>query len=69
MAGETLQLTATVSPTNASNKVLMWSSGNLGVANVNQSGQTIASSVGTATITATAQDGSGKVGTCAVTVS
>ena len=66
--GETLQLTATVTPNNASNKTLKWSSNNTGVATVSASGLVTAKSPGTATITATAQDGSNKTATCSITV-
>jgi len=65
--GESENLTATVSPTNATNKNITWSSSNTNVVTV--SGGTItAKSAGTATITATAADGSGKTVTCTVTV-
>lgn len=64
---ETTELTATVSPGNASNKGVTWSSSNSKVT-VDQNGNITAKSVGTATITAKAKDGSGKQGTCTVTV-
>ena len=66
--GETLQLTATVSPSNASNKSLKWESNNTGVATVTTSGLVTAKTAGTATITVTTQDGSNKKATCKVTV-
>ena len=66
--GETLQLTATVSPNNASNKTLKWSSNNTGVATVSTNGLVTAKTPGTATITVEAQDGSNKTATCSVTV-
>ncbi len=66
--GGTYQLSATVSPSNATNKNVTWSSSNNGVAIVNASGLVTAVSNGTATITATAADGSGKKATCSVTV-
>ena len=66
--GETKSITATVSPANAENKNLQWTSSNTKVATVNQSGTVTAVSDGTATIYARALDGSGKQATCSVTV-
>ncbi|MBN2486007.1 MAG: Ig-like domain-containing protein [Bacteroidales bacterium] len=66
--GATGQLTATVSPSNATNKNVSWSSGNTSVATVSASGLVTGVSAGTATITVTTQDGS-KTASCAVTVS
>ena len=66
--GETLQLTATVTPSNASNKTLRWSSNSTGVATVSTSGLVTAKTTGTATITVTTQDGSNKTATCTITV-
>lgn len=66
-AGQTLQLTATVAPTNADNKNVSWSSNNPTVANVDQNGLVTAYSAGNATITVTTEDGS-KTATCTVTV-
>ncbi len=66
--GNTKQLTATIAPSNATNKAVTWSSSNTSVATVSSSGLVTAKAAGTATITATAQDGSGKKGTCTVTV-
>lgn len=63
--GGTDQLTATVSPSNASNKTVSYSSSNTKVATVNSSGKITAVGGGTATITATA---GGKSATCKVTV-
>ena len=54
--GQTGTLTATVEPTNASNKAVSWSSSNEAVATV-IGGVVIAASEGTATITATTDDG------------
>ncbi len=50
-AGETVQLTATVSPDNATNKTVTWSSSNTSVATVSN-GKVTAVAVGTAIITA-----------------
>jgi uncharacterized protein YjdB len=66
-AGKTSQLTATVSPSNATDKTVTWSSSNTNVAMVSTGGLVIAKAVGTATITATTNTG-GKTATCAVTV-
>jgi len=65
---ESTTLTATVSPSNATNSGVTWSSSNALVANVNSKGVVTGMSVGTATITATAADGSGITATCTVTV-
>lgn len=62
----TEQLTATVAPTNATDKTVTWSSNALGVATVSASGLVTSVSAGTATITATAKDG--QTTTCDVTV-
>ena len=52
--GETVTLKATVSPENATNKNISWSSDKTDVATVDESGNVSANSVGTATIKATA---------------
>lgn len=59
LPGENAQLTATVYPTNASDKTLSWSSSDNAIATVNSNGKVTATGYGTATITATANDGSG----------
>lgn len=66
--GQTVQLTATVTPSNATNKALEWKSSNTKVATVSSSGKVTAVANGTATITATAKDGSKKSASCKVTV-
>ena len=63
--GNSETLTATVTPDNAINKTVTWSSSNTAVATV-ENGVVKAVSAGTVTITATA---GGKSATCAVTVS
>ena len=60
-------LTATVAPTNATNKNVTWSSSNSAVATVDQNGNVEAVGAGTANITVTTQDGN-KTATCTVTV-
>ncbi|MBR6283532.1 MAG: Ig-like domain-containing protein [Muribaculaceae bacterium] len=67
-AGDTIKLSTTVLPANATNKTLTWKSSNTSVATVSSMGVVTARSVGSAIITATATDGSGKAGTCQVTV-
>ena len=62
--GGTTNLTATVNPSNATNKAVSWSSSNQSVATVNN-GTVTAVAEGTATITATA---GGKSASCPVTV-
>jgi len=57
-AGQTLQLSATVAPTNATNQAVTWNSNNTAVATVNANGLVTTTSAGTATITVTTQDGS-----------
>ncbi|WP_083925226.1 Ig-like domain-containing protein [Flexithrix dorotheae] len=65
--GETGQLSATISPANASNQSVSWSSSNTSVATVNPSGLVTAVAEGTATITVTTSDG-GFTANSAVTV-
>ena len=67
IVGETSQLTATVSPSNATNKDVSWSSSKTSVATVSSDGTVTAKAVGSATITVTTADGSKKA-TCVVTV-
>ncbi len=63
--GETGAITATVTPYNATNKTVTWSSGNPLIASVDQNGKVTAVKEGTVTITAKAGD---KTATCSVTV-
>lgn len=64
--GETVQLSATVLPSDASDKSVVWSSSKQSVATVNNLGLITAISEGASTITASA---GGKTATCQVTVS
>ena len=62
-----ITLTATVTPENAADKSVTWSSSNESVATVEQNGKISAVGVGEATITVTTTDG-GKTATCKVIV-
>lgn len=53
-AGETITLTAEVSPENATDKTVTWSSSNTAIATVDSTGKVTGVAAGTATITATA---------------
>ena len=66
--GSTATLTATITPSNATIKNVIWESSNPQVAKVDQSGIVTALSAGTATITATAVDGSEVSTSCKVVV-
>ena len=65
--GETVQLTATVSPSTAAEKELIWASSKQSVASVTQTGLVTALAEGTSTITATSLNG--KTGSCNISVS
>ena len=65
--GSNQTLTATVEPTNATNKNVTWSSDHEAIATVDQHGTVIARRGGQATITVTTADGS-KTATCTVRV-
>ena len=64
--GDTVTLTATVSPSNATNKEVTWSSSDVAVATVDE-GEITPVGVGTTTITVTTVDGN-KTATCKVNV-
>ena len=66
--GNSKQLTAAISPTNATNKGVTWSSSNTNVASVSSSGIVVAKGEGTATITVKTDDG-GYTAACTIRVS
>lgn len=66
--GSTQQLIPTILPSNATSKVLQWSSSNPNVATINSMGVITAKSAGSCTVLAKATDGTGKFATCTVTV-
>ena len=61
------ELTATITPANATNQKVTWKSSDLAVARVKSNGTVLGVSVGEATITVTTEDG-GKTATCKVRV-
>ena len=61
-------LAPVISPSNATFKVLTWSSSNSAVASVNSNGEVTAVALGTATVTGTTIDGSNKTVKCTVNV-
>lgn len=63
-----IQLVATIFPSNAANQNITWSSSNENIATVSSSGKILAISTGSTNITATAQDGSNVISICKVTV-
>ena len=65
--GESATLKATLSPTDATNKKLTWSSSDKAVATVSSSGKVTAVKAGTATITVKTADGN-KTTTCKVAI-
>lgn len=66
--GSTETLTATVAPSNATNKTINWTSSNSNIATVSSAGIVTAVATGSATITATSADNNTKYATCTVTV-
>ncbi|OPJ64379.1 Ig-like domain-containing protein [Clostridium oryzae] len=66
--GDCAILIATVTPSDATDKNVSWSSSNIGIATVDSIGKVTAVGVGTATITATTPNGN-KTANCVVTVS
>jgi uncharacterized protein YjdB len=66
--GETVQLTATVNPSNASPKTVTWTTSNSSYATVSTSGLVTGVAAGTVTITATSTSNSSLSSSCTVTV-
>ena len=66
--GKTISLSAAVSPSNASNKSVTWSSSNSAIATVDQNGTVKGIATGSVTITATSADGSNVKATKAIKV-
>ena len=64
---QSITLTATVAPENATNKAVTWASDKTDIATVDANGKVTAVAAGTANITVTTADG-GKTATCTVTV-
>ena len=67
-AGQTATLTATVTPEDATDKSVTWTSSNTAVATVSNTGVVTAVAEGTATITATTNDGTNLSAQCTITV-
>jgi len=66
--GEVLQLSASVSPSNATNPAVTWSSTNSSVATVDGAGKVTAVAPGSCSIVATTADGTNLTATCTVNV-
>ena len=66
--GKTFTLKPTFAPTDAVNKLVLWSSSNPKAATVNSNGVVTGKARGSTTITCTTRDGSGKKATCKITV-
>jgi len=65
--GKTVTLVATISPEDASNPAITWSSSNTAVATVSSTGLVTACNLGTTVITATSNDGQ-KTASCSISV-
>ncbi|MEI6132740.1 MAG: Ig-like domain-containing protein [Bacillota bacterium] len=67
LKGKTLKLSATILPSNATNKKVTWKSSSTGIATVNGTGTVTGKGKGVATISVTTVDGK-KVAKCKITV-
>lgn len=68
LSGSSRRLSATVTPSNASTKIVTWSSSNPAVLTVDQYGNINAIKAGVATITASSSDGTNLSASCKVTI-
>ena len=68
IVGETQALTVTVTPADATQQDVAWTSSNTSIATVTQDGTVTGVAPGSATVTATAVDGSGVTGVTTITV-
>ena len=68
IGSDPVQLTVTVAPDNATNKLVVWTTSDEAVASVSNQGLVTLKAIGEAVITATAADGSNITATCKVTV-
>ncbi len=68
LTGESKTLRATVTPSDADNTAVTWTSSNPSIATVSSTGKVEAIRAGSTVITATAQDGSTKSASCTITV-
>ena len=59
--GDTLQLTASITPLNATNTAVLWQSNNPDILHIDSTGRCIALSIGTVVVTAIAADGHGAI--------
>ena len=66
--GKTVQLTATIEPSNATYKTVSWESDDTDVATVSETGLVTAVAAGSATITCKSTDDATKYATCAITI-
>ena len=66
--GNTMQLTATILPSNTTNKTVIWTTSNGSIATVDDNGLVTAIAPGSVTITASTADGTNLNATCNITV-